>query len=163
MNPPSVATGYRHYDKHFEPDKPIALSGSTLKWYNLASIDADVPMFVCSMAREFLQRESASGALNGLGELGFVILHRCGVDFYFLIVNSWRNENELWETVYAKNGAAQTDFSVYTTGPHHRGTYCVWELVAVWHETGAFREYLLSLRDEPAKSEYLNNQCRGPA
>ena len=39
-----------------------------------------------------------------LGELGFVVLHRCGESFYFLLVCTWRNENELWETVWAKDG-----------------------------------------------------------
>ena len=46
----------------------------------------------------------APGDLGRLGELGFVVLHRCGEDFYFLLVCTWRNENELWETVWAKDG-----------------------------------------------------------
>ena len=45
-----------------------------------------------------------SGELGDLGELGFVVLHRCGESFYFLLVCTWRNENELWETVWAKDG-----------------------------------------------------------
>ena len=46
------------------------------------------------------------GEPRSRGELGFVILHRCGEDFYFLLISTWRNENELWETVWAKAGEA---------------------------------------------------------
>lgn len=39
------------------------------------------------------------GALSLSGDLGFAILHRCGESFYFLLVSTWGNDNELWETV----------------------------------------------------------------
>src|SRR3546814_4391337 len=34
----------------------------------------------------------------------FVILHRCGADFYFLLVSVWRGSNELWEAVWYQHG-----------------------------------------------------------
>src|SRR5688572_1275073 len=104
---------YVHYDKFVEPDKNIELLNSTLKWYDIAKPDEPVLPEIKDLARRFLEKESAGGNLNDFGNLGFVILHRCGKDFYFLLVNTWRNGNELWETVYAKNGAKQNDFRVF--------------------------------------------------
>ena len=72
---------------------------------------------------------------------GFVILHRCGNDFYFLIVNTWRNNNELWETVYYKNGDAMDDFALFPREAKHKPTYCVWELVPLWHEKQAWERF----------------------
>ena len=44
------------------------------------------------------------GQLRIAGDLGFVILDLSGESFYFLLISTWRNENELWETVWAKTG-----------------------------------------------------------
>ena len=76
----------------------------------------------------------ARGRLGVAGDLGFVILHRCGEDFYFLLVCTWRNENELWETVWAKDGDADVFFRPWAIDGAHRPTFCVWELGAVVHE-----------------------------
>jgi hypothetical protein len=105
--------------------------------------------------------ESTAGKLDQLGDLGFVILHRCGREFYFLLVSSWRNENELWETVYAKKNDAQDDFSLFPLPGPHRGTFCVWELGAVFHEQQAWRRFLMSERDDKAERNYLADQYRG--
>ncbi|MGH7936717.1 MAG: hypothetical protein ACREF8_06885, partial [Chthoniobacterales bacterium] len=51
-------------------------------------------------------------ALEARG-LGFVILHRCGSDFYFLIVSTWRGNNEVWEAVFYKDGAPMADFALF--------------------------------------------------
>src|SRR5688500_12019833 len=98
----TVAPDYVHRDKFVEPDELLEIGGTSLKWHNLAAPDKGVPPGIRDLARDFLRRQAADGKLDGLGDLGFVILHRCGEEFYFLIVNSWRNDNELWETVYAK-------------------------------------------------------------
>src|SRR5438128_599716 len=66
--------------------------------------------------------------------LGFVILHRCGESFYFLIVCTWRNSNELWQTVFYKDGEAMKEFALYPRDGEHKPTLCVWELVPVGHE-----------------------------
>ena len=65
-----------------------------------------MPAEVAELAREALPQAAPSLA----GELGFVILHRCGDDFYFLLISTWRNENELWETVWAKAGEHEPAF-----------------------------------------------------
>lgn len=158
-----AATGYAHYDKFIEPDDTVKLENSMLKWYNLAKPDEPVSREISGLARAFLEKESEAGNLKDLGEFGFVILHRCGEDFYFLLVNSWRNDNELWETVYAKDGQAQKDFQSFTFQSAHRATFCVWELVAVWHEQQARKRYLLSSKEPAAKQNYLQDYYRGAA
>lgn len=159
----NVSPDYVHYDKFIEPDDNIELKGTTLKWYNLARADDPVPNEINVLACAFLERESAAGNLENLGDLGFVILHRCGAEFYFLLVSTWRNKNELWESVYAKVSDSHPDFEQFPFNGAHRGTFCVWELAAVWHEQQAWRQYLLSARDDKAGLGYLQDRYRGPA
>lgn len=152
--------GYQHYDKFVEPDENIVLQSSVLKWYNIAKKDEPVPPEIDDLAHNFLERESAEGKLQNFGELGFVILHRCGKDFYFLLVSTWRNGNELWESVYAKDGDTQKNFAPFKVETHHRATFCIWELAAVWHERQAFRRYVLG---EESKEVYLKDFYQGEA
>lgn len=150
---------YQHYDKFVEPNERIILPNSVLKWYNIAKKEEPVPPEINDLARKFLEKESS----QDLGEYGFVILHRCGKDFYFLLVSSWKNGNELWESVCAKDGEKDKDFKPFTFATHHRGTFCIWELAAVWHERNAFRNFLLSAQDETAKRDFLQDIYRGEA
>ena len=120
------ARDYVHRDKVVTPRPLLALPESRLKWYDLARVEIPPPDGVAGEARDFLAREYAEGRLAIAGDLGFVILHRCSEAFYFLIVSTWRNENELWETVYAKSDAGP--FAVFPLPGPHRGTFCVWEL-----------------------------------
>lgn len=156
-------TEYSHYDKFSLPSQNIVIGNSTLKWFNLAKEDEPVPVEIQTLARNFLHNENNTGNVQKLGDLGFVILHRCGADFYFLLASSWKNENELWESVYAKQNNGQSDFAVFQMEGVHRATFCVWELEIVWHEKQAWRQYLLSQRDEAATVEYLNDCYRGIA
>ncbi|MEP6849751.1 MAG: hypothetical protein ABI999_12920, partial [Acidobacteriota bacterium] len=94
---------------------------------------------------------------------GFVILHRCGADFYFLLVSSWKNGNELWESVYAKTSSDDRDFSAFPLGSPHHATFCVWELAAVWHEQQAWKRFILSQGTESDRESYLKDQYRGVA
>ncbi|MEP7291924.1 MAG: hypothetical protein ABI835_09075, partial [Chloroflexota bacterium] len=43
----------------------------------------------------------------------------------------------------------------------HRGTYCVWELGAVWHERHAWVRFLSSKRDQEAKLAYITDRFSG--
>ena len=72
-----------------------------------------VPEAITQLARVYL----ANAALEARG-LGFVILHRCGADFYFLIVCTWRGNNEVWETVFYKEGEAMSDFALFPVRRH---------------------------------------------
>jgi hypothetical protein len=100
-------------------------------------------------ARRFAERSTRARSLS-TDDLGFVILHRCGESFYFLIVATWRNDNELWETVWAKNGESEVPSAVAARGTH-RPTFCVWELGAVWHEQQAWSRFLRSSRGAAAR------------
>jgi len=159
----TVAADYIHIDKYVTPDKSITLGTSELKWYDLASKHSPVPAEIKSHARGFLVDEYALGNLSELGDLGFVILHRCGADFYFLLVQSWRNENELWETIYAKRSSAHDEFESFPATRQHNETFCVWELEAVMHEQKAWRTFLRSDRDAAARDNYLNYRFEGIA
>ena len=95
-------------------------------------------------------------------DIGFVVLHRCGGgNFYFLGVQTWRGQNEVWETVYAKTGPTDPDFKLWTYKTAHRGTFCVWELGVVWHEKQAWVRFLNSSRGETDLQRYLDDRYEG--
>jgi hypothetical protein len=152
-----VDDDYRHCDKLVTPRGTIRHGKARLKWYDLAPAEEPVPSDVHQLAQRFL----SSAPLDLGDDLGFVILHRCGREFYFLLVSSWRGNNELWESVYAKKSEAHPDFALFTFEGTHRGTFCVWEMGAVWHEQQAWKRYLRSARDDAARDVYLGDCFSG--
>jgi hypothetical protein len=156
-----VAHGYVHIPKLARPAERLTLRDAALKWYDLAPEDAPVPLAVRALARRNLRDASKAGALGLSGDLGFVILHRCGESFYFLLVATWRNDNELWETVWAKDGDAQPAFRPWPVEGPHRPTFCVWELGAVLHEQQAWSRFLLSPRGQADEEAYLATTFEG--
>jgi hypothetical protein len=158
-----IASGYEHVSKHVTPGPSIAIADGVLKWYDIAPPDARVPDDVRALAELAVRDGGRSGALSLAGDLGFVILHRCGESFYFLLVSTWRNQNELWETVWAKDGDDDAPFHPWPIEGTHRPTFCVWELAAVCHERGAWSRYLCSARDEAAKQAYIRSSYEGVA
>jgi hypothetical protein len=151
----------RHVSKLVTPQPSILLGDAVLKWYDIAPDDAPVPIAIRALARRCLRDARKSGTL-GVGDgLGFVILHRCEEDFYFLLVSTWRNENELWETVWAKSGEHEVFFNPWPCDGTHRPTFCVWELGAVAHERVAWTSFLRSARDEAARRAYLQSTYQG--
>jgi hypothetical protein len=157
----SLNASYVHRDKIVEPKQELMLGFRRLKWYDIGAPDWPVPAQIHEMARMFLERRAAAGGLDQLGRLGFVVLHRCGAGFYFLLACSWLGNNEIWESVYAKDEGDPGFRDFPHPGPH-RGTYCVWEMGAIWHETCAWRSYLLSARDEAALESWRADQYEGP-
>lgn len=146
----------RHDAKVATPQPSIMLGESVLKWYDIARPETPVPIAVRALARRCLRDAVKQGTLALGDELGFVILHRCERDFYFLLVSAWRNENELWESVWAK-GEAAVLFRPWSTEGTHRPTFCVWELGTVAHERVAWTTYLRSARDDAARRSYLRD------
>jgi hypothetical protein len=136
-----VAANYVHRDKFATPREGIVPGDSQLKWSNIAPLEAPVPNEIEKLACDYLNDVRVAG------DFGFVILHRCGEAFYFLLVSTWRNENELWESVYAKQNAGET--------------FCVWELGVVWHEQQAWRRVLTSQRATEDVTRYLNDRFEG--
>lgn len=158
----NVSAGYRHVDKVIVPAAGLALPASHLKWYDVHREQAVVDPAVRSEARDFITAETAAGHLDIAGELGFTILHLCGDSFYFLIVCTWRNDNEMWQTVYARDTRQGGPFARVPHGDHVQ-MVCVWELGAVLHERAAWTRYLRSPRDRAAQIDYLRDQYAGTA
>ena len=155
-----VQAGYRHLTKEIAIAAPIELGGSVLKWYDIAPADEPVPGPIRALARGSLRGAVDSGPIVLDDDLGFVILHRCGADFYFLLVSTWRNDNELWETVWAKDGDA-SGFHPWPLEGTHRPTFCVWELGAVCHEQQAWSRFLRSERGPQDREAYLQDLFAG--
>jgi hypothetical protein len=156
----NVHAGYRHLTKAIAPAAPIELGDSVLKWYDIAPAAEPVPGPIRALARGTLRGAYDSEAIELDDDVGFVILHRCGESFYFLLVSTWRNDNELWETVWAKEGDA-AGFQPWPLAGTHRPTFCVWELGAVCHEQRAWSRFLRSERDAEARDAYLRDSCAG--
>lgn len=152
----SVSPGYGHVRKVVQAAPPVTLtpSGTELKWYDVRREQAVIPPEIRREARGFLAAEAESGRLAIEGELGFVILHLAG-DVFLLLVCTWRNDNELWESIYQKAAAG---FEPLPMDEPHKGTFCVWEMGAVLHEQQAWIRYLLSARDAGARQAYLADQ-----
>jgi hypothetical protein len=74
------------------------------------------------------------------------------------MITTWRNTNEIWESVYVKEAAQTEGYKLIEFQQTHRGTFCVWELGPVWHERHAWVRFLSSKRDEVAKLEYINDR-----
>jgi hypothetical protein len=153
-----VKDDYRHAPKWATSAEPIRTDGAVLKWYRLFRQDQPVPEEIEQLARNYLARN----ALEAKG-LGFVILHRCGDHFYFLIVNTWRGNNELWETVFYKDGGGMADFALWPRDGMHKPAFCVWELAPVWHETKSWERFLISERNEAAAQGWLADVYSGAA
>jgi len=149
---------YHHIPKCVAPEEMLETQHAILKWYGLFSEDRSVPNDITQLARAFLKKTP----LEATG-LGFVVLHRCGTDFYFLIVCTWRGSNEVWETVFYKDGPAMADFALFPRQHIHKPTFCVWELAPVWHEQQAWTRFLESARDESAAQLWLEDLYTGPA
>jgi hypothetical protein len=158
----SVEDDYAHYPKEVValPDSDVVLPDGHLKWYEVRKAEAIIDDGLRSDALEFLRAEAASGALAISGELGFVIHHLCGETFYFLIVCTWRNNNEMWETIYYQDLKDDSPLQRLEPG-RHRETMCVWEMGALVHEQQAWIRYLYSARDEQAKQAYLDDRFTG--
>lgn len=149
----AVDGGYLHYAKIAEPTAGIP-SRPGLKWYEIRSAQGKVDADVRTQAQSIL----ATDPEFTTDDVGFVEIHLCGESFYFLLVCRWRNNNELWETAYTKDG--QADFELMEGGAT-RATFCVWELGVVCHERQAWITYLKSSRDSAALAAYLDDRFTG--
>jgi len=155
-----VPEGYAYYQKVIAPGDELDLTGARLKWYDLYPPEVPVTPDQRAEARAFLQAEARSGRLKLQGELGFVLLHRAG-PYLLLLLTTWRNTNEMWESIYLEEATSAGGYQPLSFETSHRGTYCVWELGAVWHERNAWVRFLSSGRDAAAKRAYLEDRFSG--
>lgn len=134
-----------------------------LKLYHLTAPDAPVPDDVATLCSDWFRDQGLPTLAEG--DCGFVILHRCGADFYFLLVSVWRGSNELWEAVWYRHGAMPAFAPFDAAYPSQPGvvrpTFCVWELGIVAHESAAWGRYLASLRDDAARSHWVDDIFEG--
>jgi len=153
-----ISPAYRHEPKRVVPGNALQTSAAIYKWYALEAPGLPVPDAIAELARAYL----TSNELEARG-LGFVILHRCGEEFFFLLVTTWRGNNEVWETVFYKDGDAMANFALFPREGMHKPTFCVWELAAIWHEKQSWERFLLSARDEAAAKVWLRDLYIGRA
>ena len=154
-----VMPEYQHRQKFVKPGDALITSKVYLKWYDIYREELPISSELVSDARSFLLSEMETGNLQLNNELGFAIHHQCS-NIYILYICTWRNENEVWETLYHKDLTGDGKFRVLersSTTP----TFCVWVLGAVWHEQQAWTRYLCSERDDAAKYAYVQDQMTG--
>ncbi|MEO8394720.1 MAG: hypothetical protein ABI700_17125 [Chloroflexota bacterium] len=150
--------GYRYYEKIVTAQDDLSLPRAYLKWYDLYPAEDAITEAQREESRAFLAAEAERLKLDH--ELGFVILHRAG-QYLLLMLMTWRNTNEIWESVYVKDVTQVGGYRLNEFENSHRGTYCVWELGIVWHERDAWVRFLSSERDNAAKLAYINDRFAG--
>lgn len=156
----AVSEDYRHHPKLITPGEDLVLPEAYLKWYDIRRAETSIPEEIDTEAHAFLRGEVGAGRLSLDGDLGFIVNHLSGDSVYLLMVFTWRNDNEMWESVYAKDVSAGGPFRPVPQGTH-KGVICVWEFGAVAHEHEAWTRFLYSERDENAKRVYLADRFSG--
>lgn len=151
-----VADGYAHTPKTAEPGGVLDLpGGGFLKWYGLRPAAALITAEDAAAARDHVRATAAEGWLDG--DRGFAIHHRCG-DAYLLLLCTWRENNELWQTVYENASGA---YRLLGRADPHLPTNCVWELGVVASEALAWSTYLASARTAADERAYLDHRFAG--
>ncbi len=153
-----VPEGYTYSQKKFSSGPDLEMPTAYLKWYNLYPPDTEITPEQVAESQEYLRKIVPD--LNLKNELGFVILHRAGA-YLLLLLSTWRNTNEIWESAYAKNLETAGGYQPIPSPNNHVGTFCVWELGAVWHERHAWVRFLSSKRDLAAKLAYIGDRFSG--
>lgn len=148
----AVPANYQHYPKQGIFQRLLEDGDVTLKYYHLEKPGEPVPPALSTDAQNLLRRQIAEGFFES-GDCGFVLLHRCGADFHFLLISVWRGANELWEAVWYHHGDmpafAPFDpaYPAINGGPT-RPVFCVWEMAIVAHEAAAWGRLLSSQRGD---------------
>ena len=155
-----VDEDYHHVTKKFRPGRPLVLPDTYLKWYQLSRENQIIDPADDTAARTVLTEDIAAGRLPITGDLGFVIHHLSGEHIHLLLVCTWRDNNEMWETTYVKDSRQNHPFSLMPQTTH-RGVICVWEFGVVAHEHQEWTRYLRSSRDTAAKRAYIESQVTG--
>ena len=150
-----VNKSYRHYEKTVYGKGVIQPEFKRLKWYEIARCKQPIEQRIRDLALDFVTRLTNLEGTPSAHELGFVFLHKCGQGFYFLGICTWRNNNELWKTMFYFDVGKTEDFEFYAQDKHHKDTFCVWELAVVSHETQAWTTYLRSDRAKQDEDAYL--------
>ena len=155
-----LSPDYQHRSKDAVPRGAQTCGRAVLKIYDLAE-----PAHPISDDT----RSKAQTAVEGLATTlatdiaGFVILHQCSASFCFLLISTWRGNNEMWQSVLYLDdpSAAFAPFDpAYPDAGALRPTFCVWELGIVAHEALAWQTYLYSGRAGADLAQWQSN-CFG--
>jgi hypothetical protein len=148
------------YPKLVRSGTDLVLPDAFLKGYEISLEGVDLTE-LSRESRGFLESESAADRLQLENQLGFLEVHHC-TSVAFLIVCTWNNVNELWQTVFVKDLDAGTAWERVTReSAGHRPNLCVWELAPVWHERQAWVRFLESRRDAAAKLAWVYDRFEG--
>jgi len=126
-----------------------------VKAYVVAIDPNEVSAHVLKSAREALAGAADQPTLNN--EVGFIIVHRCSTQ-HLLLACTWREGNELWETVWEDTSGT---FVLLDRPSTHLPTYCVWEMGVVAHETRAWRRVLNDGVHDGSLDVYINDSLLG--
>src|SRR5215216_4346326 len=119
-----VPEGYSYAKKLVTPGQDLSLPNAYLKWYDIRLPEVEITPEQVAESRAFVAAEAQR--LKFANELGFVLLHRAG-PVLLLLLTTWRNTNELWESVYVKDLTQAGGYQPIKFASSHRGTFCVWE------------------------------------
>jgi len=144
-----VNPAYHHVDKTVTP---VGVIGS-MKWYELSENDNEYGNAI-DVSLQSLARDTVATLVEP-DDIGFVIVHACANDITLILACRWRNNNEIWETVFVHRGTG--DFETVAGADPTRATYCVWELEIVNAERLAWITFLRSNRDEMSLDRYLRD------
>jgi hypothetical protein len=153
-----VPDGYVYREKIVTPGRDLSLPNAYFKWYDIRPPEVEITVEQVSESRAFVAAQAER--LRFANELGFVLLHRAG-PVLLLLVTTWRNTNEIWESAYVKPADAAEGYVAIEFENNHRATFCVWELGPIWHERHAWVRFLSSKRDEQAKQAYIGDRFAG--
>lgn len=153
---------YSHRPKDALSGAAIRLGAATLKWYDLDEPANRITPATRGLTHAALQDFGPSLAKDSAG---FAILHQCSASFAFLLISTWRGNNELWQSVQYLD-TPLTAFApfqpAYPDAPNLRPTFCVWELGIVTHEAKAWQTYLASDRTPDHFAQWQADCLHGP-
>lgn len=163
MKTPHIQSDYHHVDKRVVPQAPHETNKGILKYYLIERAQEPISAEIAGKARAFVEVEVNSTLLDS--DYGFVIVHKCGLSFYFLLVSVWRGNNEIWEAVYYLKGD-MPDFEIFKpayteTSSPLRPTFCVWEQAVVAHESNCWIQFLISKRSEADIEHWRKDMYKG--
>jgi hypothetical protein len=103
----SFTADYKHHQRQVVPGPGLFLSDSWLKWYQIHRPEVEIRADLIEQSRRFIQDEIEGGRLEIANEFGFVMLHLGDEPpsrntFAMFFVCTWRNNNELWRTLYTR-------------------------------------------------------------
>src|SRR5215207_8190856 len=117
-----VPEGYAYTEKLVTPQPDLSLPNAYLKWYDIRPLEVEITPEQLAESRAFVAAEVQW--LQFANDLGFVLLHRAG-HVLLLLLSTWRNTNEVWESVYMKDVARPAGYQLIEFETSHRGTFCV--------------------------------------